>query len=175
MLASANSPGELSTQPDFGSDPADFFLIFSAKLGICQLNSDLPQGAGELEWDLIVLADWRPRVLANIQRLIRRDAERDGPLDLPLRHLVAIHGQRSGTTFAQAAFVSEIEHDRMGAGSKPVGCSDRVTIDAYGVVVKHRLPLEQIEAPPIEASALCRKDTFRAAGRNFQVGADLER
>ena len=26
---------ELSTQPDFGSDPLDFCLVFSAELGIC--------------------------------------------------------------------------------------------------------------------------------------------
>src|SRR5205809_7647620 len=97
-------PDELSTQPDFGSDSLDFCIVFGAKLGICQLNSDLPQGAGELEWDLVIFADRRPCVLADIQGLIRRDAERDGPLNLPSRHLLAIHGQRSGTTLAQAAF-----------------------------------------------------------------------
>src|SRR5207302_8277963 len=112
--------------------------------------------------------------LADIQGLICRDAERDGPLDLPARHLLAIHGQRGGATLAQTAFVSEIEPDDMGARSKPVRRGDRVTIDAHGIVVKHRLPLEQIEAPSVEAPALCREDTFRAAGRYVHVGTDLE-
>src|SRR5882672_5940761 len=63
----------------------------------------------------------------------------------------------------------------MGTRSKLVGRSDSVTINAYSVVVKHRLPLEQIQAPPVEAPALCREDAYRAAGRYLHVGTDFER
>jgi hypothetical protein len=53
----------------------------ASERGVCQLDGDLFQIASELERHLIILADWRVSVFADVQCLIRRNAERNGALD----------------------------------------------------------------------------------------------
>jgi hypothetical protein len=95
----------LFAQSDFGPDLSDFRLVLGTERGVCQLDGDFLQVAGEFERHLIILADRRTGVFADVQRLIRRDAERNGSLDPALGHLPSVHRQRRGAAFAQAAAV----------------------------------------------------------------------
>src|SRR3990172_9433388 len=88
---------------DGGFRPPDLLLVFRAERGVAQPDDDAVDFARELERHVVVLADRRAGVLADIQRFIDRDAERDGALDPALGDLLVVHRQRGRAAFADAA------------------------------------------------------------------------
>ena len=79
---------------DCGFCAADFFFVLSSELGVGKSDENPLQVAGELERDLVVLADRRAGVLADIQGFVNGHAERSGPLDAAFGDRLVVHGDR---------------------------------------------------------------------------------
>src|SRR5439155_26204203 len=78
-------------QPNPGLDIVNGLLVFGAEFLVAELDGDTEQLSGELERYMVVLADWRASIFADVEGFIRRDAERDGPLEPSLGRLLAVH------------------------------------------------------------------------------------
>ncbi len=132
-------------QSDFGPHLFDLRLLVGTECGISKLDRHFLQVSGELERYMIILADRRAGVFADVQRFICGDAERDASFDPALGHLLSVYHQRRGAALAESATVIlEVDQDCMVAGGKRVGAGNCVAIDAHGVVVENRLPSEQV-------------------------------
>ena len=125
----------------------------------------------------VVLADRRAGVLADVQRLVERDAEGDrcGPTRpsatvLPSTLSVTVPPlPRPPPSYLKSTRMMCLPGASFSLPAK------REALHAHEVVVEHRLAVEQVEAPAVEPSALRRDHAVRAAGGNLHVGADLER
>src|ERR1700733_14472157 len=116
---------------------------------------------------MIILADGCAGILADVERFIGGNAERNGSLDAPFGDLFAVDEQLRCTRLAEAAaVVGEIKDDGVIARRKRVRGRHRVTKDAYGVVMEDRLSGEHVQAPSVEAPALRLQDSFRARRRD---------
>src|SRR5262252_4157451 len=92
----------------------ELLLVVEAEAALAELDLDLLERTRELERHLlqVVLDDGRASVLADIERFVEREASRNGLLDLALRDLLAVHGERAGAALAVAgAIVLEVELD----------------------------------------------------------------
>src|ERR1035441_4651179 len=101
----------------------EFYLILGRKSALAEFNHDFLELAGELErhLTLVIFHNRRAGVLADVERLIKREAQGDGVVDLALRYLLAVHRERAGAALAEAgAVVFEVELDGMLAGGKLV-------------------------------------------------------
>ncbi len=65
----------------------DCLIIAGREAALAEFDHDLVELAGEVEWHLglVILDDRRAGVFADVQRLVRRNAEGDGSLNPALR------------------------------------------------------------------------------------------
>ena len=116
---------ELDPDPDYGRRTPLGVLVahdqpeaVAEQLQLSQLHRHLLQPARELERHVVVARHRRTRVLAHVEALVQRDADRDRALDPPLRDLRAIDAERAGAALAYAAaVVAEVELDPVPASS----------------------------------------------------------
>src|SRR5450631_3023795 len=86
------------------------FLVDLCDLLVPQQDNDLRYRASEFEGYVVVLADWRTGVFADVERLVRRNAERNCPGKLHLVYLLSVHRKCGEAAFAKtAAIVFEVE------------------------------------------------------------------
>lgn len=65
-------------------------LVFGVELCFLEVDDNFVQRAGEFEGHLVVFADWCTGVFAEVKRLVRRDAERDGARDFAIGDYLAV-------------------------------------------------------------------------------------
>ena len=94
----------------------------------------------------------------------------------PLSDLLAVHAERAGAAFADAAaVVLEVEDNGVLAGRKGVFGRDVVVRDVRQVVMEHRLAVLEHQRVAGRQAALRQHDALFAALREDHVGGDAER
>src|SRR5262249_37667189 len=122
-----------------------------------QLEGDPAQPAGKAERHGVVVADRRPRVLADVRGFVERKAGGDGPLDPPFGEFFPGDGQGAGTALPGApAVIVEVKAQRVVAGRQRLlaGHAVLVLLLVRGGVDEGGLALEQQQAPAAEAAPL---------------------
>jgi len=76
---------------DGGLGAPDLFFILGGQFGISESDDNPLEIAGELEWNPVVLADWRAGVLADIEGFIDGYPDGNGSFDTALGDGLAIH------------------------------------------------------------------------------------
>src|SRR6266540_5659938 len=157
----------------------ELLLIGGREAALAEFDHDFLEVARELEWHLfhIVLNDGRAGVHADIERLIEREAGGDGALNLALRDLLAVHGERAGAALAYAgAVVFEVELDGVLAGSKLLLRGDTILVLLLvgECVSKFRFTVQEEQSPAAEPSALRDEHAVGPAVRNFHFRRDGE-
>src|SRR5262245_64579923 len=81
------------------------FSLLLRQLLRFEKHHDLPEDSGERKRHLapVGLDDGSPRVFADVERLIERETNADGPGDLSLRHLLPVHEERAGGALSKSA------------------------------------------------------------------------
>src|SRR5262245_52320837 len=153
------------------------FSLLLRQLLRFEKHHDLPEDSGERKRHLapVRLGDRSPRVFADVEGLIERETNADGPGDLSLRHLLSVHEERAGGALPESApVVREGEaHDVISRGYAPVR-SDAVLVvglvrervDELGLAIFHD------QTPATEAAPDRGQDATRALLRDVHLGRD---
>jgi hypothetical protein len=141
--------------------------------------------AGEGERHLVVAVIHRCGAgLADVERLVKRQDQGKGPLELLGRHHLVVHLQRPGAAAADTArivvrqrrlaepVVPEVVHDRMLAGGQRLRSLPTGPLEVEQVVREHRFAFQQVQRIPDKSSALADDDAFGPALRHIDVGGD---
>src|SRR5262249_15591463 len=126
----------------------------------------------------VVLRHRRAGVLADVETLVEREAQRGRPFDAPLGDLLAVHAEHGRGPLPQAAaVVLEVEPDGVFAGRHLVLGGDLVVV-LFLVrvgVVEARLAVHDHQAPAAETAADRGEYAGRSVFRHLHVGRDGKR
>src|SRR5215475_13447047 len=147
-----------------------------------ELEGELVELAGEAERHVVPVfeeADRRAGIHADIKALIPLEGEGNRVLHGLLVHLLAVHAQRAGAAFAEAAAVElEIEDERVLTGREFGACPCRA-LEIEEVVQEHRfasadaeLAFAKKKAVAAECPALGHDHAFCAAFGNLHLRGD---
>src|SRR5512139_1461833 len=85
-----------------------------APLLSAKVDGDFLDLSGEFERHVVILADGRASVFANVKSFVCAEPVGNGGLDAALGHLLAVDAQRAGAALAHAtAVILEVEHKRV--------------------------------------------------------------
>src|SRR5262245_46127810 len=153
------------------------FPLFLCQFLRFENHHDLLESSGERKRHLarVGLGDRSPRVFADVERLIERETNADGPGDLSLRHLLSVHEERAdGALPESATVVREGEaHDVISRGYALIR-SDAELVPRLVRECVHELGLAVFhdQTPATEAAPDRGQDATRALLRDVHLGRD---
>src|ERR1700722_3032974 len=154
----------------------DGSLISITKFCTTESDDHFVKRARKFERNPVIFAHGCASVFTEVERLVCGDAKRNGAGNITRGDFLIVHHQRSSPALADArAIVFEIHNNAVLAGREIVLAGDGGSLDTDEVVVESRLPLKEVEPPAVEAPALRRDHTFRAAFRNLDIRNDFIR
>ena len=153
-----------------------FLLISGAQFRFAEVDDDFLDLARELERHIVVQVHRRARVFAHVEGFIQGEAEGHGPVDPPLGDLLAVHADRAGAAFADAAAVIlEVEDNGVLAGLQGILGRDAVVGDIRHVVMENRLAVLEHQRVAAGQSALRDQHALLVALGEDHIRGDAER
>ena len=118
-----------------------FGLCFVERLARFYVDRHFEDFPGEFAWlaGLIIFADRRSVIDADVGSFIRRENTALSMVDSSLGNFLTIHRNRSGAAFAHAAIVGKIKTDRCFPWSQSLRGADGIALQAEIVVGIRRL------------------------------------